>query len=236
MPSRRSSLFSIAKRGFFACAAAAFLTFAAPSAVRAQTSPFLPDDLYRTLVNEISGDRAYENVRHLSHFHRTEGSKDFFAATEWVLQAAKDGGPRGREAHPPEVRQPRLVLRLRRGVAGAGARRREQARRLRRSRGLDRRQQPHHARRRRARGRRRRKQRARLPGQGREGQGGARVRLRSAPCTRKRYGSAARSACSPTSRTGPSPSTRPTRSPGRASRTRPRASRASRTGPRPPSP
>ncbi len=85
-------MFSIAKRGFVACAAAAFLTFAAPSAVRAQTSPFLPDDLYRTLVNEISGDRAYENVRHLSHFHRVEGSKDYFAANDWVLEAAKDAG------------------------------------------------------------------------------------------------------------------------------------------------
>jgi peptidase M28-like protein len=64
----------------------------APSAARAQTSPFLPDPLYRHLVDEISGDRAYENDRHLSHYHRTEGSRDFFAAAEWIRGAAEAAG------------------------------------------------------------------------------------------------------------------------------------------------
>jgi peptidase M28-like protein len=64
----------------------------APSAARAQTSPFLPDPLYSHLVNEISGDRAYENDRHLSHYHRTEGSRDFFAAAEWIRGAAEAAG------------------------------------------------------------------------------------------------------------------------------------------------
>jgi hypothetical protein len=64
----------------------------APSAARAQTSPFLPDPLYRHLVDEISGDRAYESDRHLSHYHRTEGSRDFFAATEWIRGAAEAAG------------------------------------------------------------------------------------------------------------------------------------------------
>jgi hypothetical protein len=58
----------------------------------AQTSPFLPDPVFRTLVNEISGDRAYENVRHLTHYHRTGGSPDFFAAAEWIRQAAEAAG------------------------------------------------------------------------------------------------------------------------------------------------
>ena len=58
----------------------------------AQTSPFLPDPLYRNLVNEISGDRAYENVRWLTHYHRTGQSKDFFAAAEWIRQAAEAAG------------------------------------------------------------------------------------------------------------------------------------------------
>jgi hypothetical protein len=60
--------------------------------VAAQTSPFVPETLYRDLVNELSGDRAYENVRHLTHFHRPGGSRDFFAAAEWIRQAAEAAG------------------------------------------------------------------------------------------------------------------------------------------------
>jgi len=74
----------------FVLAVAATLAVA-PAAI-AQTSPFLPDPLYRDLVNELSGDRAYENVRHLTHFHRTGGSRDFFAAAEWIRQAAEAAG------------------------------------------------------------------------------------------------------------------------------------------------
>jgi hypothetical protein len=65
---------------------------ALPASGRAQTSPFLPDPLFRHLVNEISGDRAYENVRRLSHYHRTGGSKDFFAAAEWIREQAALAG------------------------------------------------------------------------------------------------------------------------------------------------
>jgi len=64
----------------------------APAIVAAQTSPFLPDPLYRHLVNEISGDRAFEQVRHLTHFHRTAGSRDFFAAAEHIREAAQAAG------------------------------------------------------------------------------------------------------------------------------------------------
>ena len=64
----------------------------APTAARAQTSPFLPDPLYHLLVDEVSGDRAFESDRHLSHYHRTEGSRDFFAATEWIRGAAEAAG------------------------------------------------------------------------------------------------------------------------------------------------
>lgn len=67
-------------------------TWLVPAAASAQSSPFLPDPLYRHLVNEISGDRSYENVRHLSHYHRTGGSRDFFAAAEWIRQAAVAAG------------------------------------------------------------------------------------------------------------------------------------------------
>jgi hypothetical protein len=64
----------------------------APALVRAQTSPFLPDPVFRDLVNEISGDRAYERDRHLTRWHRTGGSRDFFAAAEYVRQAAAEAG------------------------------------------------------------------------------------------------------------------------------------------------
>src|SRR5215212_3604116 len=48
---------------------------------RAQTTPFLSDDEIRTLSNEISGDRAFEHIRWLSHWHRDSG-----------MQAARDAG------------------------------------------------------------------------------------------------------------------------------------------------
>ena len=58
------------------------LALTVPAAAFPQTSPFLPDARLRALVNEISGDRAYEHVRHLSHYHRTGGSRDFWKAAE----------------------------------------------------------------------------------------------------------------------------------------------------------
>jgi hypothetical protein len=69
------------------CVALGLAPFAA-----AQTSPFLPDPLFRDLVNEISGDRGFETARHLSHYHRTDGSRDFFAAAEWMRGAAEAAG------------------------------------------------------------------------------------------------------------------------------------------------
>jgi hypothetical protein len=71
-------------------ACAAITAAAAPAA--AQTSPFFPDPLFRDVVNEISGDRAFEHVRHLTHYHRTGGSRDFFAAAEYIRQAAVGAG------------------------------------------------------------------------------------------------------------------------------------------------
>ena len=68
------------------------MAVALPAFAPAQSSPFLPEPLFRHLVNEISGDRAYENVRHLSHYHRTGGSKDFFAAAEWIRGEAQAAG------------------------------------------------------------------------------------------------------------------------------------------------
>jgi peptidase M28-like protein len=68
------------------------LAVPAPPLAQAQTSPFLPDRVHRDLVNEISGDRAFENDRWLTHYHRTGGSRDFFAAAEWIQKAAAGAG------------------------------------------------------------------------------------------------------------------------------------------------
>jgi hypothetical protein len=73
-------------------AAAAALVLGVAAMGSAQTSPFLPDPLFRDLVNEISGDRAFEYDRHLTHYHRTGGSRDFFAAAEYIRQAAVAAG------------------------------------------------------------------------------------------------------------------------------------------------
>lgn len=61
-------------------------------AALAQTTPFLSDAEIRMLVNEISGDRAFEHIRWLTHWHRDSGMEGFFKAAEYVIQAAKDAG------------------------------------------------------------------------------------------------------------------------------------------------
>lgn len=58
----------------------------------AQTTPFLSDDEIRMLQNEISGDRAFEHIRWLSHWHRDSGMEGYFKAADYVIQAAKEAG------------------------------------------------------------------------------------------------------------------------------------------------
>jgi hypothetical protein len=60
--------------------------------VRAQTTPFLSDDEIRMLSNEISGDRAFEHIRWLTHWHRDSGMEGYFKAAEYVVKAAKEAG------------------------------------------------------------------------------------------------------------------------------------------------
>ena len=64
----------------------------AASLVQAQTTPFLSDDEIRMLANEISGDRAYEHIRWLTHWHRNSGMEGYFKAVDYVLNAAKEAG------------------------------------------------------------------------------------------------------------------------------------------------
>src|ERR671914_2957443 len=58
----------------------------------AQTTPFLSDEEIRMLSNEISGDRAFEHIRWLSHWHRDSGMEGYFKAADYVLKAAKEVG------------------------------------------------------------------------------------------------------------------------------------------------
>ncbi|HEV2879818.1 MAG TPA: M28 family peptidase [Pyrinomonadaceae bacterium] len=60
--------------------------------VHAQTTPFLSDGEIRMLSNEISGDRAFEHIRWLTHWHRDSGMEGYFKAAEYVVKAAKEVG------------------------------------------------------------------------------------------------------------------------------------------------
>ena len=59
----------------------------------AQQSPFLPEDTYNKLVNEISGDIAFDNLRSLVMYHATSGgADDFQSEAVWVAARAKSYG------------------------------------------------------------------------------------------------------------------------------------------------
>lgn len=62
------------------------------SVCNAQTTPFMSDDEIRMLSNEISGDRAFEHIRWLTHWHRDSGMEGYFKAAEYVVKAAKEVG------------------------------------------------------------------------------------------------------------------------------------------------
>lgn len=70
------------------------LTFAlAAHPALAQRSPFLSDNVYRLLVNEISGDIAYEHMRWFTHYHRPMGGSEGYQAVErYVEQKAREYG------------------------------------------------------------------------------------------------------------------------------------------------
>ena len=77
---------------FTAVVAIAALLLAAQPAP-AQQSPFLKDQVYRALVNEISGDVAFEHVRWFTHYHRPMGGGEGYeAVARYVEQKAKEYG------------------------------------------------------------------------------------------------------------------------------------------------
>ncbi len=65
---------------------------ASSSALWAQQTPYLSQDEIRMLINEISGDRAYDHIRWLSHWARERGSEGYFEAVDYIVEAAKDAG------------------------------------------------------------------------------------------------------------------------------------------------
>jgi hypothetical protein len=59
----------------------------------AQESPFLPQATYEKLVNEISGDIAFDTLRSLVMYHAPSGNSDgFLEEARWVAARAKEAG------------------------------------------------------------------------------------------------------------------------------------------------
>ena len=83
-------------RRLAALAALPLLAHAArPTGASAQELPFLSDTLIGALTNELSGDRAFEHIRWVSHWHRDSGMEGYFKAADYVMQAARDAGLQG---------------------------------------------------------------------------------------------------------------------------------------------
>jgi len=81
----------MSRGSWFVCALV--ISSASSSSLLAQRSPFLPDETYTKLVNEISGDVAFESLRTLTLYHApTGGSEDFGKEADWVLERAKTYG------------------------------------------------------------------------------------------------------------------------------------------------
>jgi hypothetical protein len=71
----------------------ALACFCAALPALAQQSPFLPEETYNKLVNEISGDIAFDNLRSLVMYHSTSGgSEGFQKEAQWVVERAKAYG------------------------------------------------------------------------------------------------------------------------------------------------
>ncbi len=62
------------------------------SRLAAQSSPFVDDTVERLLVNEISGDLAFETLRITTQWHKPGGSEGFFAVAHYVEGRAKAAG------------------------------------------------------------------------------------------------------------------------------------------------
>ena len=64
-----------------------------PRPAPGQSSPFLPEPVYQALVNELSGDIAYEHIRWFTHYHRPMGGSEGYQAVEkYVYDKAREYG------------------------------------------------------------------------------------------------------------------------------------------------
>jgi hypothetical protein len=73
-------------------ATAAFAALLVSPCLAAQSSPFVAENVERLLVNEISGDLAYETLRHTTQWYKPGGSEGFFAVARYVEERAKAAG------------------------------------------------------------------------------------------------------------------------------------------------
>ncbi len=62
------------------------------SLLLAQSSPFVAERTERLLVNELSGDLAFETLRITTQWHKPSGSEGFFAVARYVEEKAKAAG------------------------------------------------------------------------------------------------------------------------------------------------
>ena len=58
----------------------------------AQETPFLTDSEIRMLINELSGDRAFEHIRILTQWHRDSGMDGYFKAADYIVEQARKAG------------------------------------------------------------------------------------------------------------------------------------------------
>jgi hypothetical protein len=63
-----------------------------PALARGQSSPFLPAPTAELLSGALSGERPLSDRDRLGRFRRTPGSRDFFAAAEWLRGTAEEVG------------------------------------------------------------------------------------------------------------------------------------------------
>ena len=112
-----------------------------PGLALAQTSPFVDAKTERPLLNELSGDLAFETLRITTQWHKPSGSEGFFAVAREVEARAKAAGPPGRALDRPGRADANWTCRRAEAwlLEGPGAeRRRDQDRLVRRGRDLDR--------------------------------------------------------------------------------------------------
>ena len=67
-------------------------TMAQPAPVNSPAAYVVPQPLFNEIAAEYSGERALENVRGITQFHRIQASPGFSQAREWVVERLKSYG------------------------------------------------------------------------------------------------------------------------------------------------